>query len=205
MKNRRGEKQPKEQRSGKENALAQTTCQFCDGHLAAIDAHRAQFSSRTVKCETCGECYLHVSRGGRSAEIHLCDFLSRRGDAPERRTLDDRAMAEGVIRAMVSDEWPSAAACTDFGLDTPEHYAAMQRAVSQGLTSYELDRVLGDGRAITTLVDFASRDKRLAAVQFSTPYDELYGAMEPDVNHEARQHEHGHLSRKLNTKSSLDR
>jgi hypothetical protein len=72
---------------------------------------------------------------------------------------------------MVRDEWPSRATCVDFGLNTQGHYAAMQDAVREGLTAYELDRVLGNGRAITTLVAFATHYHRPQAVQFSTSYD----------------------------------
>ena len=176
---------------------AQQACRFCADAMAPLDAQTSHaFESRTLQCETCGECYLHVRRGNESVLVHLRDFLEKRGDAPEQRPLRDRTMAENLITAMVSDEWPSPATCMDFGLDSRHQYKAMQEAVREQLTAYELDRVLGDGKAITQLVAFARPDKQLCTVEFSTPWDDMPD--EPPSADEPRMH------RKLRTKPTLD-
>jgi hypothetical protein len=175
----------------------QQACQFCVLALAPIDTQNSgEFESQTLKCETCEECYLYVRRGTASALVHLRDFLEKRGDEPDQRSLADCKMAQKLTTAMLSDEWPSAATCVDFGLNSQEHYAAMQRAVKEGLTSYELDRVLGDGKAITRLVAFACHEKDRCTIEFSTPYDALQD--EPTWDDEPDTH------RKLKTKLTLD-
>jgi hypothetical protein len=168
------------------------------GALSEIDSHSGdQFTSRTLKCGTCSECYLHVHRGKDSWLIHLRDFLARRGGAAEQRPLDDRAMAEHLFRACVNDEFPSAAACVDFGLNSPMKYAAMQYAVKEGIGPYELDRVHGDGKAITELVAFATaRYRQLRNVQFTTPYDESDTTTEEAQNQSRR--------KQLRTKTTLE-
>jgi hypothetical protein len=105
-------------------------------------------------------------------------------------------MSEHLIHAMVCDVWPSPATCVDFGLDTSDHYAAMQRAVKQGLTAYELDRILGNGQAITRLVAFASPDRQFRHIKFATAYDDL--PMEPPDEDQPRNH------RKQKTRHTLD-
>lgn len=172
-------------------------CPFCNAEIAALDDNIGdELQSQTLKCERCGECHLHVRQGVRTAVIHLRQFLERRGGAPEQRPLHERTMAQNLVTAMLSDEWPTAATCMDFGLDSDDRYKAMQRAVKAGLTAYELDRVLGDGDAITELVAFALNSKRLHTIEFTTPYDDL--PADPTDDEERR------LQHKLATKSQLD-
>lgn len=172
-------------------------CPACGDVLNTVDAYLGDdFRSHTLRCETCGECYLHVRHGQRTALIHLQDFLERRGGAPEKRPLYERKMARALVTAMLSDDWPSPATCADFGLDTDDRYRAMQKAVKAGLTAYELDRVLGDGQAITQLITFAHNDSRHCRIQFSTPYD--------DLPTDPAQHDHPRPHRKLTTKQHPD-
>ncbi len=164
-----------------ERGVTQEPCPFCKETMASIDTHCGitNIVSQTLKCETCEECFLHVRHYSASAIIHLPFFLKRRGEAPEQRPLHDWTMAENVVMAMDFDKWPSAAACVDFGLSTPNHYAAMQQAMRKGLTSYELDRVLGNGKAITELVSFTQHGEHTPTIKFSTPYDELRNETTP--------------------------
>ena len=105
----------------------QNACPYCTEMMVSIDMHRGrEFQSKTLKCETCEECFLHVRRGDASTLIHLPDFLQRRGDDLEKRPLHDRGMSEHLVHAMVCDIWPSPATTVDFGLDSTDHYAAMQ-------------------------------------------------------------------------------
>ncbi len=175
----------------------QYACPYCTETMVSIGMHRSkQFQSQTLKCETCEECFLYVRRGNASTLIHLPDFLERRGDDLGKRPLYDRGMSEHLVHAMVCDIWPSPATTVDFGLDSTDHYAAMQRTVQEGITSYELDRVLGSGKAITQLVNFACSDRQSRLVSFSTAYDDL--PMEPPTDDHPRHH------RKQNTKYTLD-
>lgn len=66
------------------------------------------------------------------------------------------------------DCWPRPAAIVDFGLNSDEHYAALQQAVRQGATIQELDKALGDGPKLTALVREYGSD-----VCFKTAYDEF--------------------------------
>ena len=180
------DKQPLDKRR-----TAQEHCPFCETSMASIDMHRGTtFESQTLKCDKCHECFLHVRHDDVSAIVHLPKFLERRGDAPEQRPLHDRTMAQNLVSAMVCDEWPSPATCVDFGLSTPDHYVAMQQAVREGLASYELDRVLGNGKAITQLVSFARHGEHSRSVEFSTPYDELQDETISQTRPSVR-HKHG--------------
>jgi hypothetical protein len=172
-------------------------CPYCTDKLVVLDqSSNGIFQSGTLQCETCEECFLHVRRGNAFALIHLPDFLQKRGDDFGKRPLQDRGMSEHLVHAMVCDVWPSPATAVDFGLDTLDHYAAMQRAVKQGLTAYELDRVLGNGQAITQLVAFAAPDRQSRNIKFATAYDDLL--MEPAEEEQPRTHQ------KHKTKYTLD-
>ncbi|RLI48953.1 MAG: hypothetical protein DRP09_21055 [Candidatus Thorarchaeota archaeon] len=57
----------------------------------------------------------------------------------------------------------------DFGVDTPEHYSALQRAVRAGATAEELDKALGKGKLLTALVKYHTG----IDIEFETTYDKL--------------------------------
>jgi hypothetical protein len=180
-------------------AMEEPYCDACQSTpLTTIDKHASRhFISWTLKCETCGECFLLTWHGSEFTQISLPHFLERRGDEPGKRPLHDCSMSEHLIHAMVCDVWPSPATAVDFGLDTPDHYAAMQRAVKQGLTTYELDRVLGSGSAISRLVAFASPNRQGRCIKFLTAYDDM--PMEPSEESQPR------TSRKHKAKHTLHR
>jgi hypothetical protein len=163
------------------HSVPQEPCPFCKETMASIATQfgASPFKGETLKCETCDECYLYVRHDNASAIVHLPDFQKRRGEAPDQSPFLVRAAARSLVRAMVGGEWPSAAVCADFGLRNPDQYAAMQQAVRKGLTSYELDRVLGSGKAITDLVSFTQRGEHTRTIKFSTPYDELRNETTP--------------------------
>ena len=141
--------------------------------------HLSEFDSRTIKCRSCEACFLYVRHDDRSTNIHLRQFLERRGKGGQRRPLDNYTMAEGLFEAMMWDfPIPSMAMSMDFGIESPQHYQAMRWLVDQGAGPYELDRVLGDGKAITRLFRFACGESELPGLHFSTPYDALYEAAE---------------------------
>ena len=82
-------------------------------------------------------------------------------------------MAERLVECLVSDEWPSPATVADFGIDSSAHYMALKHAVRTGITAYELDRVMGDGPAITQLVQgVPSQPCRF--VRFRTLWDDYF-------------------------------
>jgi hypothetical protein len=79
-----------------------------------------------------------------------------------------RPVAAKVYDALMGDFWPPASGIVDFGIDSDEHYAALQDAVRKGATKQELDKALGDGPALTLLVS-----KYGSNVKFTTSYDDL--------------------------------
>ena len=61
--------------------------------------------------------------------------------------------------------YPSPATCADFGISSPQQLGALRYAE---VTEYELDRVLGDGEAITKLVRTFG-DFSYGAPRYETP------------------------------------
>ncbi|MFO0890973.1 MAG: hypothetical protein U0790_17750 [Isosphaeraceae bacterium] len=82
-----------------------------------------------------------------------------------------RKLTEDLIEALRADEWPSKAACADFGITTADHLGALQFAViSDGVTAEELDRALGKGTEIQKLIGPKNPYRR---VTFVTEWDDL--------------------------------
>lgn len=123
-------------------------CQ-CGGELEFID--RFELSS-TTQCRMCGLYSLFMGHPRFRQVILLTDFHLKRGDGPEQRALTDLSMATQLVECLVRDIWPSYATVVDFGIDRSSHLGALQFAVRNGVTAYDLDRVLGDGPAIGQLV-----------------------------------------------------
>ena len=121
----------------------------CGGTLAEVDRFE---QSQTVACRVCARAMLLIDAPPIRASIPLCDFHLKRGSVPHGRPLDDLTMATGLFRDLAFDCWPSPAAILDFGIESSAHLGALQHGVHEGVTAYDLDRVLGDGPAITELV-----------------------------------------------------
>ena len=142
------------------------TCK-CGGPIALVDSYGNSF---TVRCKACAHCSLVVARSDAIQMIRLADFHLKRGDAPDQRPLDDLAMASRLVRCLVHDEWPTFATITDYGIESASHLGALQYAVRSGCSAYDLDRVTGDGPAITELVRAVPVQPYLG-IEFQTPYD----------------------------------
>ena len=136
----------------------------------SIDALDAWGYSATMCCRYCSRDVLCIRHPDFAAMIPLRDFLRKRGDGSHQRPLADLSMAEALVDCLVLDAWPSPATVIDFGIDSPEHLGALQHAVSAGVTAYDLDRVMGDGPAITSLVRSVP-DQPYPDVTFVTAYD----------------------------------
>ena len=78
-------------------------------------------------------------------------------------------VARDAFESLMLDMPLSPAAVVDFGVDTVEHYAALQKAVRYGATVEQLSAALGDGPALTKLV----QDHLPVEIQFHTSYDEM--------------------------------
>ena len=139
----------------------------CGGQLRIVNSHG---TSATTFCPECGHYSLCVLRRGHCHVIHLAGFHLRRGDAPGQRPLDDLSMARRLVQCLIDDIWPSPATIVDFGIDSPQHLGALQHAVRSGCTAYDLDRVMGDGPAITHLMHSFGRHP-YCRVEFATAYD----------------------------------
>ena len=99
--------------------------------------------------------------------IGLRDFHIKRGNVDWRRPISDTEMAEALVADLRLDLKPSPAKCLDFGIKSDVHFRALRDAVQAGLTPWELDSVMGDGLAITRLIEVLTT--RL--VKFETDYD----------------------------------
>ncbi len=140
-------------------------CQ-CGGRLEVLDTSG---DSATAKCLKCGRYALRIAHPT-IRWIALGDFHLKRGEGPDRRPFDDLAMASHLVESLVRDEWPSLATVVDFGIESPRHLAALKHAVRAGITAYDLDRVMGDGPAITRIVQAIPGNPH-GNVEFSTGYD----------------------------------
>jgi hypothetical protein len=139
----------------------------CNAPMTLLDACG---HSETLQCVACHRCYLVTSGAGRQVSIPLRDFHLNRGEHADQRPLADLAMAERLVEELRADRWPSAATVIDYGIESPRHLGALQHAIACGVTAYELDRVLGDGAAITALVQSAPHQP-YGHVDFDTAYD----------------------------------
>ena len=88
-----------------------------------------------------------------------------------------RPMTRTLIRKLVLDAPLSPAELTDFGVDSPNHYRALRQALETGMEAtdmatfaQELDKGLGDGPALTALVQ---RYVPGCGVTFTTVWDTL--------------------------------
>ncbi len=144
-------------------------CPACAGEkLKRVDSFA---NSRTVRCKRCKRCALIFSVSYYYSVIPLEDFHLKRGIESHQRPLDDLTMAQALVDCLCEDRWPSPAIAIDFGIDLPDHFRALQLAYTAGCNVYDLDRVMGDGPAITQLVH-AVPDQCVFGIQFQTPYDD---------------------------------
>lgn len=141
----------------------------CGAPVRIIDVYGR---SATVFCDKCERYSLGIECVEGRHLIFLADFHLKRGDGPDQRPLFDLKMATKLYQCLIDDIWPSPATVTDYGIESARHLGALQHAVLCGCTAYELDRVMGDGRAITELVHGAP-GQPYGPVEFRTPYDEL--------------------------------
>lgn len=91
-----------------------------------------------------------------------------------------RPVANRTWGALMLDTWPEGpAAVVDFGIDSEEHYRALQHAIRCGpLNSPEkLDAVLGDGPAITKACREAEGCPHPEIV-FTTSYDLAFAGLD---------------------------
>lgn len=90
-----------------------------------------------------------------------------------------RPVTQDVFDSLCLDIWPRSAAIVDFGLDSTEHYGALQHAVKHdGVTVAQLDDALGDGPKLTALI---AEDNPYYGVAFHTAWDELGDEEEEEV------------------------
>lgn len=128
--------------------------------------------SRTERCLECQACWLTFEHPAISMQIALRDFHLKRGVGFTRRPLSDLGMATRLVASLHDGHWPSPATVVDFGIDSRKHLGALGYAVRYGVTAYELDRVMGDGRAITKLVGNMPYQP-FKDIRFRTVYDDV--------------------------------
>ena len=145
----------------------------CGGEFQPMDASGHSF---TAVCETCQRGSLIIEHPNFGLVIPLADFHLKRGDEGDQRPLRDLGMATRLVECLVYDQWPSSATIVDFGIESRSHLGALQHAVRAGITAYDLDRVLGDGPAITALVRGVP-GQPYRYIEFETAYDAFAGKL----------------------------
>ncbi len=141
----------------------------CEGETEDVDSF---LESRTVRCVACRRATLVARHANYELVIPLRSFHRTRGSKSGQRRFDDWSMATNLWRCLVDLKQPSPAAVVDFGIRSRAHFDALRHAVRQGISAYELDRVLGDGPAITQLVNGIPEQPELG-IQFHTEYDDV--------------------------------
>lgn len=68
------------------------------------------------------------------------------------RPLDDLRLATELVKCLFDSSPFTGEMTENFGIRTVRHGAALIYAVHCGVTAYDLDRVMGDGPAMTRLV-----------------------------------------------------
>lgn len=113
----------------------------------------------------------------------LLQLLYKGIDQELHRAPAVRPMTRDVIRNLLLDTPLSLPQCTDFGVETADHYRALRRALDAGLEqtdlvtlARELDQALGDGPALTAWVQ---RYVPESTVVFATVWDTLTWESEP--------------------------
>jgi len=150
------------------NGLGQENkCPHCGENVKRLDSFA---DSQTVRCEKCLKCALIKASPLIRTVIPLTIFHRYRGVGSMSRPLHDMVMAEELVECLRDDRWPSSATTVDFGITTHSHLGALQSAYWGGCNVYDLDRVMGDGSAITQLVQ-AVPEQRYPDVRFYTVYD----------------------------------
>ena len=82
-----------------------------------------------------------------------------------------RPVTANLVESMMFDAWPRSAAICDFGLNSQSHYEAIYYPLRNGeITAEALDAALGDGPALTKLVNDAPSNPH-KGIKFTTPYD----------------------------------
>lgn len=83
-----------------------------------------------------------------------------------------KSVTRNLVESMMLDSWPRPAAVVDFGLDSQVHYEALYYPLRAGdISAAALDAALGDGEALTKLVDVPSNPHR--GIVFRTAYDRM--------------------------------
>lgn len=82
-----------------------------------------------------------------------------------------RPVTANLVESILLDCWPRPAAVVDFGLVSQAHYEALYYPTRAGeITAEALDAALGDGPALTALVNVAPSNPHRGIV-FRTAYD----------------------------------
>ena len=95
------------------------------------------------------------------------DFLSDLRD----HLASIKPVTKSLVFSIFLDNWPTPAACVDFGIDTQLQYEALYYPIRAGeISEVELDKVLGNGPELTKLVQSCESNPHKDIV-FQTSYD----------------------------------
>lgn len=98
-------------------------------------------------------------------------FLQMISGLPLEHIESVKSVTAKMFISVLIDNWPSPAACVDFGVDSQLHYEALYYPIRAGeISEVELDKVLGNGPEITKLVQSCESNPHKDIV-FQTSYD----------------------------------
>ena len=143
----------------------------CGGELEIIGAFP---TSHVEHCTECHACRLEVQTEEIKASIPLALFFHTRIDAKNESSLDQIMRApQELFHSLILDVWPNDLIGTLYGIESERHLGTLQYLVRSGVTAVELDRVMGDGEAITALANALPHNPYGKGVEFKTPFDGL--------------------------------
>lgn len=145
-------------------------------------------------CTECHKCQLVVTTEFIRTKIDLAHFYDGRVKPTEVKPLLDTVihrLATEMMKALVLDMFPDKFGEILYNADSPEKLGTLQAMVRAGITAVELDRVMGDGKALTALAE-ALPHQPYGPQTFRTEFDvekerldriQQRRAQTPDIEH----------------------
>lgn len=126
--------------------------------------------SCTYACDNCSRGLLAITSPKMTLLIPLVIFAYRTDVGPREQS----DIPDDLVSAVIANHWPSLNTVCQFAIKSERHLHSLQHAVLAGVTSYDLNRVMGDGPAITALIRGIPGQPYPETV-FSTYYDIRFG------------------------------
>lgn len=155
----------------------------CGGTLESIGVCK---TSKIDHCVECHDCTLEVATEFMRVSVPLALYFKARVDVKNETSFNQVMSApKQLFHNLVMDTMPDELIGMLFGIESEKHLGTLQQLLRAGITEVELDRVMGDGHAITALAK-ALPHNPYGDVEFRTPFDEFRHQMKPAQGLELR-------------------